>query len=154
MTTDKIIIYTDGGCSPNPGPGGWAAVLISPSHDGYTKELSGAEPETTNNRMELTAAIRALRELKQPSIVELNTDSQYLKNAFTQGWIDNWLRNGWRSAGKKPVKNIDLWKELIELDDKHTIEWKWVKGHANNRYNERCDQLVAQARDKLRKTTL
>lgn len=149
MTKDKIIIYTDGGCSPNPGPGGWAAVLISPAHGNYMKELSGAEPDTTNNRMELTAAIKALRELKQPSMVELNTDSQYLKNAFTQGWIDNWLRNGWRSAGKKQVKNIDLWKELIALADSHNIQWKWVKGHSNNRYNERCDQLVAEARDKL-----
>jgi ribonuclease HI len=151
MTQEKIIIYTDGGCSPNPGLGGWAAVLISPSHDNYTKEISGSEAESTNNRMELTAAIMALEELKNPSDVELITDSQYLKNAFTKGWLKNWLRNGWKSSNKKPVKNIDLWKELLGLSEKHSIDWKWVKGHSNNKYNERCDQLVAQARIKYEK---
>ncbi|MFC1540820.1 ribonuclease HI [Candidatus Latescibacterota bacterium] len=148
MIHEKIKIYTDGGCSPNPGLGGWAAILISPSHNNYTREISGSEPDSTNNRMELTAAIMALKTLKNPSDIELYTDSQYLKNAFTQGWLDKWTRNGWKSSGKKAVKNIDLWKELIELSDKHTIEWKWIKGHSNNHYNERCDELVLLARKK------
>ena len=145
MTQEKIIIYTDGGCSPNPGLGGWAAVLISPSHDNYTKEISGSEAESTNNRMELTAAIMALEELKNPSDVELITDSQYLKNAFTKGWLKNWLRNGWKSSNKKPVKNIDLWKELLGLSEKHSIDWKWVKGHSNNKYNDLADELATLA---------
>ena len=148
MKNEKIIIYTDGGCSPNPGLGGWAAILISPSHDNYKKEISGAETDSTNNRMELTAAIMALKELKNPSDVELHTDSKYVKNAFTEGWLDNWLRNGWKSANKKDVKNVDLWKELHALSKKHSIEWTWVKGHSNDHYNERCDQLVALAREK------
>ena len=148
MKNEKIIIYTDGGCSPNPGLGGWAAILISPSHDNYKKEISGAETDSTNNRMELTAAIMALKELKNPSDVELHTDSKYVKNAFTEGWLDNWLRNGWKSANKKDVKNVDLWKELHALSKKHSIEWTWVKGHSNDHYNEQCDQLVALAREK------
>ena len=146
MTDDTIVIYTDGGCSPNPGPGGWAAILISPAHGDYTRELSGYEPDATNNRMELTAAIMALRSLKRPSRVALYTDSQYLKKAFTDGWLKNWQRNGWRSANKKPVKNRDLWMELIDLADIHHIDWHWVKGHAENPMNERCDRLVQEAR--------
>ena len=151
MTQEKIIIYTDGGCSPNPGFGGWAAVLISPSHDNYKKEISGAEADSTNNRMELTAVIMALKALNNPSDVEIHTDSKYVKNAFTEGWLTNWVRNGWKSSSKKAVKNIDLWKELLCLSEKHAIEWKWVKGHSNNKYNERCDQLVALAREKHKK---
>ena len=148
MTDDAVIIHTDGGCSPNPGPGGWAAVLVSPAHDGYTRELSGYEPDTTNNRMELTAAIMALKSLKRSCRVILHTDSQYLKKAFTDGWLASWQRNGWRSANKKPVKNKDLWLELLELSRTHAIDWRWVKGHADDPMNERCDRLVQEARAK------
>jgi len=148
MTKEKVIIYTDGGCSPNPGLGGWAAILISPAHGNHEKEISGFEPESTNNRMELTAAIMALKSLKRPCSVELHTDSNYLKKAFTDGWLEKWTRNGWKTAGKKPVVNIDLWKELLALSSKHAIKWIWVRGHANNAFNERCDRLVATAREK------
>lgn len=148
MEKDTVIIYTDGGCSPNPGLGGWSAVLISPGHNNFNKELSGAEPDSTNNRMELTAAIMALRSLKRPCEVELHTDSQYLKRAFTDNWLEKWLSNGWKNANKKSVANVDLWEELLELDKKHEITWKWVKGHSNNEYNERCDALVTNARKK------
>jgi len=150
MNTEKdtVIIYTDGGCSPNPGPGAWAAILISPTHDNYTRELSGFESHTTNNRMELTAAIRALKSLKKGCAVTLHTDSQYLKKAFTDGWLDKWQRNGWKSAGKKDVKNVDLWKELISLSKRHSIDWRWVRGHSDDEYNERCDALVAKERKK------
>ncbi len=146
MTQESVLIYTDGGCSPNPGLGGWAAVLISPEHENQRKEIYGAEADTTNNRMELTAAIKSLQSLKRPCVVELHTDSQYLKKAFTDGWLANWQRNGWRTAAKKPVLNADLWRELISLTDKHRVKWKWVKGHANNELNNRCDQLVGLAR--------
>jgi ribonuclease HI len=145
---DKVIIYTDGGCSPNPGPGGWGAVLIL-AGKAYEKKLYGGEPESTNNRMELTAAIRALEALKRPCEVEFYTDSQYLQKAFTQGWLENWQKNNWRTAAKKPVQNKDLWLELIKLSGMHQIEWKWVKGHSNNKYNEICDQLVHKARKEL-----
>jgi len=151
MSKDRIVIYTDGGCSPNPGLGGWAAVLISPEHDNHKKELYGHEPDTTNNRMELTAAIKALQSLNKSCTVELSTDSQYLKKAFTDGWLVNWQRNGWKTAAKKPVKNDDLWRELLRLDKEHEIHWKWVKGHAMNKYNNRCDELVGLARDEYRK---
>lgn len=146
---DEVVIYTDGGCSPNPGPGGWGAVLISPRHDAR-RELSGAEPESTNNRMELTAALMALRALKRGCAVKLHTDSQYLRNAFTKGWLAKWQRNGWRTAGKKPVANEDLWRELLEEDARHQIEWIWVRGHSGVPENERCDQLVHEARAKLK----
>ena len=119
----RVIIYTDGGCSPNPGLGGWAAVLISPEHNHYTKELSGAQPETTNNRMELLAAIRALEALKTPCQVELHTDSKYLQHAFTEKWLDNWQRNDWKTAAKKPVVNQDLWCRLLELTAIHSVRW-------------------------------
>jgi ribonuclease HI len=147
----KVIIYTDGGCAPNPGPGGWAAVLIAADNRAYKKELCGAEPDTTNNRMELLAAIMALRVLKYPCEVELHTDSKYLQNAFSRKWIENWQRNDWRTSDKKPVANQDLWQELIELANVHRIEWLWVKGHANHAHNERCDVLVAKARENLNK---
>lgn len=145
---DIIEIYTDGGCAPNPGPGGWAAILISPKH-GKTKEISGAERDTTNNRMELLAAIESLRSLKKPCNVKLHTDSQYLQKAFTEGWLDNWVKKGWKTAGRKPVANQDLWQELLELSGVHTVDFVWVKGHAGNEYNERCDQLVAAARQEM-----
>ncbi|MBN1292463.1 MAG: ribonuclease HI [Candidatus Latescibacteria bacterium] len=149
MEKSRVTIYTDGGCSPNPGPGGWGVVLISPDHNGHIKELSGAETQSTNNRMELTAAIMALRSLKRPCEVNLHTDSQYLKKAFTENWLNNWLRNGWKNANRKPVANKDLWLELIELNKVHNINWRWVKGHSTDIHNKRCDQLVSEAREKF-----
>ncbi len=135
---DRVIIHTDGACSGNPGPGGWGAIL---EYRGVEKELYGGEPETTNNRMELTAAIEALAALKRPSTVELHTDSKYLRDGITQ-WIHNWKRNGWKTAAKKPVKNADLWQRLDELLSGHKIEWHWVKGHAGHDLNERADELA------------
>lgn len=134
-----VEVYTDGGCQPNPGPGGWGAVLI---FNGREKELFGFEPETTNNRMELMAAIRALEALKVPCRVKLHSDSALLINAFTQNWIPSWQRKGWVNASKEPVKNRDLWERLIELNRVHQVEWVKVKGHAGIHYNERCDQLA------------
>lgn len=148
VTTDDkplVHVYSDGGCSPNPGPGGWAAVLISPAPSAR-KEISGAEPDTTNNRMELQAAIEALTALKRPSRVRMHTDSQYLQKAFADGWLAKWQRNGWKTSAKKPVANDDLWRELIKLSEIHDIEWTWVKGHADNAENNRCDELVQAAR--------
>lgn len=146
--TRLVHIYTDGACSPNPGPGGWGAVLLKPGSD-KVRELSGADPETTNNRMELTAAVRALEALKEPCKVVLHTDSQYLRNAFTQGWLRKWQANGWRTGDRNPVLNQDLWRMLIEQDRRHAIEWKWVRGHANDEWNERCDRLAVEARKRL-----
>lgn len=143
MTKPQIIIYTDGGAKPNPnGPGGWAALLIAGDH---RKEMSGGERSTTNNRMELTAAIMALEALKQPSDVTLYTDSQYVKNGITQ-WLPNWVRNGWRTANRKPVKNQELWERLHAASQRHDIHWKWVRGHAGHEHNERVDQLATAAR--------
>ncbi len=135
-----VVIHTDGGCEPNPGVGGWAAVL---QYGDSIKELSGAHPETTNNRMEMTAAIEALTALKRPCHVRLHTDSEYLKRGITE-WMPNWKRNNWQ-RGKKPVKNLDLWMTLDNLVSKHTIEWCWVKGHDGNELNERCDELASDA---------
>ena len=135
---NKISIWTDGACSGNPGPGGWGAVLISGEHE---KDLKGGEADTTNNRMELTAAIEALDALKRPSVVDIHTDSQYVKGGIT-GWIHGWKRNGWKTADKKPVKNIDLWQRLDAALQRHTVTWHWVKGHAGNEANERADQLA------------
>ena len=134
-----VKIYTDGACSGNPGPGGWAAVLIYGEH---RKEISGYEPMTTNNRMELTAAIKALQALNRPCQVELYTDSAYLCNAFLNGWIDTWIRNGWKKADKKPVENAELWQELVRLSIIHSIQWHKVKGHADNELNNLCDKLA------------
>ncbi|MDR1623006.1 MAG: ribonuclease HI [Synergistaceae bacterium] len=145
----QVVIYTDGGATPNPGLGGWAAVLISPAHGNREREIHGAEPDTTNNRMELTAAIRALKALKYPCRVELHTDSMYLKNAFTQAWLDKWQKNGWKTSGKQPVLNQDLWEELLILAQTHEVEWQWTKGHASDRYNNRCDALVQKAKDEF-----
>ena len=142
-----IVIYTDGACSGNPGPGGWGAILMSGAH---RKELSGGEETSTNNRMELMAAIAALEALKRPSHIDLHTDSQYLKNGI-QAWIHNWKRNGWKTADKKPVKNAELWQRLDEARRRHTIEWHWVKGHAGHPENERADELARMAIDALRK---
>ena len=135
----KVVIYTDGACSGNPGPGGWAAVLI---YKGKQMEISGYEPMTTNNRMELTAPIEAFAKLKEPCQVSLYSDSAYLVNAFRQGWLDNWQRRDWRKSDKKPVENQDLWKRILEYTGVHQVEWIKVKGHADNPYNNRCDELA------------
>lgn len=133
-----IKIYTDGACKGNPGPGGWGALLLSGTHK---KELFGGELETTNNRMELLAAIEALRALKKPSSVALYTDSQYVKNGI-QSWIHNWKKNNWKTAARKPVKNDDLWKCLDEQCQAHDVEWHWVKGHSNHVENDIADALA------------
>ena len=144
MSANGIDIYTDGACSGNPGPGGWGALLL---YNGHEKEICGGERETTNSRMELMAAIQALEALKQPSRVQLHTDSVYVRDGITQ-WIERWKRNGWRTAAKKPVKNVDLWQRLERAADRHDMEWHWVKGHAGHPQNERADQL---ARDGMAK---
>lgn len=138
----RVQIYTDGACSGNPGPGGWAAILV---YGDKRRELSGFAPHTTNNRMELTAAVEALRALKEPCIVDLYSDSAYLVNAFRQGWLEKWQRNGWRTSQKEPVENQDLWQELLALTRRHRVEWRKVEGHAGVELNERCDQLARAA---------
>ena len=137
-----VVIHTDGACSGNPGPGGWGAIL---SYGDHEKELKGGEANTTNNRMELMAAISALEALKKPCRVDLHTDSQYLRNGI-MSWINQWKRNGWRTADKKPVKNVDLWQRLETALERHTVRWHWVRGHVGHAQNERADQL---ARDGL-----
>ena len=138
----NVVIYTDGGCAPtNPGPGGWAAILIKGAH---RKELKGGEPHTTNNRMELMAAIAALEALKKRSTVELHTDSKYVHDGISK-WIHGWKRNGWKTADKKPVKNMDLWQRLDAAVQHHDVHWRWVKGHAGHEMNERADQLAVAA---------
>lgn len=144
----KVIIYTDGGAKPNPGAGGWAALLIWGAE---VRELSGGEPRTSNNRMELTAAIMALEALKMPCEVEFHTDSQYVKNGITQ-WMANWVRNGWKTAAKTPVLNQDLWERLHAATQRHKIVWKWVRGHAGHEQNERVDALATAAREKMRRS--
>ena len=133
-------IYTDGSCLGNPGAGGYAAVIIDENNNFV--EIVGGEPETTNNRMELMAAIVALKKVTADDYIELFTDSSYLKNAFTQGWLLNWKRNGWQTSNKKPVLNIDLWRKLDALILNRSIKFNWVKGHAGNKFNERCDKLA------------
>jgi len=133
-----VIIHTDGGCSGNPGPGGWGAVL---QYNGHVKELKGGAAETTNNRMELTAAIEALNSLKRSCTLELHTDSKYVKDGLTK-WIHGWKKNGWKTSAKKPVKNTELWQALDEAVQRHKISWHWVKGHAGDEMNERADQLA------------
>lgn len=135
---ETVIIHTDGACSGNPGPGGWGAVL---EFNGHVKELKGGEALTTNNKMELTAAIEALNALKRPCAVELHTDSNYVKGGIT-GWIFGWKKNGWRTADKKPVKNVELWQALDAAIGRHKVSWHWVKGHAGHDMNERADQLA------------
>ncbi len=136
----KVIVYTDGACSGNPGPGGWGAWLVSGNHD---KELTGGMKETTNNQMELTAAIEGLKSLKSPCEVTLYTDSVYVKDGITK-WIHNWKKNGWRTANRKPVKNAELWQALELAVDRHDVTWKWVKGHAGDPGNEKADELARQ----------
>jgi ribonuclease HI len=137
----KVQLITDGACLGNPGPGGWACILRYGAHK---KELYGSEPHTTNNRMELTAAVRGLDALKEPCEVEIITDSEYLKNGITT-WIFNWKRKGWRTTAKKPVINQDLWHALDELNTKHQTRWSWTKGHASHADNNRCDELASRA---------
>jgi ribonuclease HI len=134
----EVVIYTDGACSGNPGPGGWGVVL---RWNGTVKELHGSDPQTTNNRMELMAAIQALESLNRPSQVRLYTDSTYVLNGITK-WVAGWQRNGWRTAAKKPVKNEDLWRQLVQAMERHEISWQWVKGHAGDEGNERADALA------------
>lgn len=138
----EVIIYTDGACSGNPGPGGWAALL---KYKDIAKEISGAEKETTNQRMELRAAAEALQRLKEPCRVRLHSDSAYLINAFQQGWLNKWQNNGWKTIKKEPVENQDLWRELLELARRHEVKWIKVKGHSDNECNNRCDYLAKQA---------
>ena len=138
----EVIVYTDGACSGNPGPGGWGAVLM---YGGKLKEISGGEPRTTNNRMELMAAIQALETLKEPVRVRLHTDSAYMVNCFHQRWHERWARNGWRNSKKEPVENRDLWERLLALTRRHDVEFVKVKGHSDDEWNNRCDELARAA---------
>ena len=142
-----VTIYTDGACSGNPGPGGWGAVLM---YKDAKRELSGGAHETTNNRMELTAAIEALKLLTRPCAVELYSDSKYLVDAMTKGWAENWKAHEWKKADKKPALNIELWDELLRLCGVHTVRFHWVKGHADTEYNNRCDDLARMETEKYR----
>jgi len=141
-----VVIHTDGSCSGNPGPGGWGAVL---AFGDVSKELSGGEAQTTNNRMELTAAIRALQALKRPCNVQLHTDSEYLRQGIT-AWVARWKANGWTTAARKPVKNQELWQELEAAASQHVVDWRWVKGHAGDPGNERADALARAGADSVR----
>jgi ribonuclease HI len=141
-----VVIHTDGACSGNPGPGGWGAIL---EWGGRRREIKGGEPHTTNNRMELMAAISALETLKRPCEVDLHTDSQYLRQGI-MSWIHGWKRNGWKTADKKPVKNVDLWQRLDSTIARHTVRWHWVKGHAGHDLNERADELAREAIAEIR----
>ncbi len=144
-----VHIYCDGACSPNPGWGGWAALLMSVDNPGHTREISGAEPATTNNRMELTAALMALRALKKPCEVVVHTDSTYVRNAFEKGWLAKWQKNGWRTSAKQSVLNEDLWRELFAVAQQHSVTWVWVRGHSDNVHHNRCDELAVLARKHL-----
>ncbi len=140
-----VTIYTDGACSGNPGPGGWGAIL---SYNGREKELSGGERQTTNNRMELTAVISALEALREPCAVELYSDSKYVIDALSKGWAESWRKKNWIKSDKKPALNPDLWERLLDLTAVHTMRYHWVKGHADNEYNNRCDALAVAERDR------
>ena len=144
-----VTIYTDGACSGNPGPGGWGAIL---KYGSTEKELSGGEAQTTNNRMELLGVIHALQALKEPCAVELWSDSRYVVDALEKGWAKSWRARGWRRADKKPALNVDLWEILLPLTETHDVHCHWVKGHAENEYNNRCDALAVQERDKFTET--
>jgi|SRR5690606_17239778 len=145
----SVTVYTDGSCDTTSGDGGWAYLL---EHRGAQKRSSGYEPRTTNNRMELTAAVRALEALKEPCDVTIVTDSQYLKKAFTDGWLERWQRNGWRTASRQPVKNRDLWEELIALERVHHVSWSWTRGHDGHPENEEVDRMALTARKRRGKT--
>ncbi len=150
MASDDIVeIWTDGGCRPNPGPGGWGVVL---KFKDIFRELSGAEADTTNNRMELTAAAEALSALKRPCKVVLHTDSEYLKNGITR-WHTGWVRKNWRNAAGDPVKNMDLWRRILDAAKPHDVEWVWVRGHSGNVMNERADVLATEARERLERVS-
>jgi ribonuclease HI len=136
----RVTVYTDGACSGNPGPGGWGAILISGPH---RKEICGGEPQTTNNRMELAAAIAALDALKKPSRVDLHSDSEYLRNGISM-WIEGWKRNGWQTSARQPVKNVGLWQRLDAARQRHEVKWHWVRGHAGHTENERADELARE----------
>ena len=142
----KVVLYTDGACSGNPGPGGYGAVLI---YGGVEKEIFGGEKSTTNNKIEMMAVIKGLEALKEPCEVEVYSDSAYIVNAIEQGWIESWKKNGWRKADKKPVKNVDLWERLLELMEKHSVTFNKVKGHADDEYNNRCDRIAVREREKF-----
>lgn len=146
MTQPKLEIWTDGACKGNPGPGGWGALLKFGAH---SKEMYGGEPETTNNRMEMTAVIQALRQLKRPMEVHLYVDSQYVKNGITS-WLPNWIKKNWRTSANKPVKNVDLWQTLKEECDRHEIHWHWVKGHEGDPGNEKADELANKGVEMMR----
>lgn len=140
--TSQVTLYTDGACSGNPGPGGWACVLL---YNELKRRISGYESHTTNNKMELMGVISGLESLTRPMPVLIITDSQYVKNAFTAGWLDNWQKNGWKTKSGDPVKNQDLWLKLSLLQRKHNLFWQWVKGHSGNEYNDMCDELARNA---------
>ena len=144
-----VIIYVDGACSGNPGPGGWAAILKNPS-TGKAKRMSGGEKKTTNNRMELMAVISALAAIKKPSRLKVVTDSQYVSKGMTE-WIDNWVARNWLTADKKPVKNMDLWQRLLQLSSEHDLIWEWIAGHAGHPENEQCDRMAVAEAAKLNK---
>ncbi len=145
MDSEPVEIWTDGGAKPNPGPGGWAAIL---KFRGQVRELAGAEAATTNNRMELTAAAAALEALTRPCTVALHTDSEYLRNGITR-WHTGWVRKNWRNAAGDPVKNMDLWRRILDAAKPHTIDWRWVRGHSGDAMNDRADQLATAARERL-----
>ena len=140
-TAEKIVIYTDGACSGNPGKGGWDAILMYNQH---SKEISGAQSHATNNQMELKAVIEALKIIKKSHVIEIYTDSKYVMDGITK-WVNSWQKNNWLTADKKPVKNIDLWKELLDLTSNHQISWHWVRGHSGDKYNEIVDKLARNA---------
>lgn len=143
----RIEIYTDGACSGNPGPGGWAAIL---SYNGIEKEISGGESVTTNNRMELMAVISALRLVKEQCEIDLYSDSKYVIDGLSKGWAESWRKKGWKKADKKPALNPELWGELLDLTANHVMHYNWVRGHAENEYNNRCDRLAVAEREKFR----
>ena len=142
-----VTIYTDGACSGNPGPGGWAAIIIA---DDKSDRITGGEPHTTNNRMELTAALEALKALDESSNVTLHTDSAYLSNAFNQGWLDSWQENDWQTASNDDVKNKQLWQALLAATERHDVDWVWVKGHADNELNNMADELAVAAMEQYK----
>lgn len=144
----EVVLYTDGACSGNPGPGGWGVILV---YKGKEKVMSGGMKETTNNRMEILAVIEGLKCLKEPCKVEIYSDSAYVVNTFLQGWLANWIKNDWKTSSNKQVQNVDLWKELIALLNKHEVHWNKVKGHADNELNNRCDALARGEIDKIKK---
>ncbi len=145
---EEVIIYTDGACSGNPGPGGWAAILM---YQDKKREISGAQKQTTNNIMEITAVIEGLKLLKFPCTVKVYSDSAYVVNCFKQGWITSWVKNGWKNASKEPVKNKELWQQLYQLVQTHKVEFVKVKGHSDNEYNNRCDEMAREAIKQLEK---